>query len=108
MTPEGKVKKKIKAVLDKYKESDYLYYYMPVPGGFGAQSLDYIGWYHSLAFAIEAKREGGVPTARQEGTIANMRLAGARVFVIDGESGVIELDEWLAHVKADRGQLFYT
>lgn len=97
-TPEGRVKEKIKKVLDRY--SDYVYYEMKVPNGYGSPSLDYFGSARNpqglgIAFAIEAKRPGRKPTARQEGTMQRMGLGGVRVFAIDGEQGCDELDEWL-------------
>lgn len=96
MTPEGRVKEKIKAVLDNYGSD--LYRYMPVPHGYGEQSLDFIGCVHGVFFAIEAKRPGKHPTPRQEATIERMQAAGARVFVIRDEAGCKELEEWLQRV----------
>lgn len=102
MTPEGKVKARIKKVLDNYKGR--IYTYMPVPGGFGKPTLDYIGFFHGRGFAIEAKKPRGEPTERQDGTIADMRAAGARVFVIDGLNGELEqLDLWLDAVEDGEG-----
>ena len=89
-TPEGKVKARIKKVLEAQTK---IYWFMPVQTGFGAKTLDYLGWHHGLPFAIEAKAEGQVPTLYQEATIARMEAAGARVFVIDGSTD--ELEEWL-------------
>ena len=37
MTPEGKVKKKIKEVLDEYG----VYYFMPVQHGYGPRGVDF-------------------------------------------------------------------
>ena len=34
MTPEARTKRRIKSILDKY--NNHIYYYMPVPGGYGA------------------------------------------------------------------------
>jgi len=58
-TPEGRTKKRIKKVLDGLG----IYYYMPVPGGFGATSLDFLSARPSdgRAFAIEAKAHGKHP-----------------------------------------------
>lgn len=98
MTPEGKIKKKIKVVLDNYKCHN-IYVYMSVPGGYGASTLDYIGCLYGRFFAIEAKRPGGKPTPRQEALIElKMRPAGAAVFVIDGDEGVALLNDWLTTV----------
>lgn len=100
-TPEGRIKNKIKKVLDKYLAR--LYVYMPVPSGYGMPSLDFVcsvdvGGGAGLAFAIEAKRPGEVPTPRQQGTMAAMVTGGVRVFVIDGDLGCEALETWLHSV----------
>lgn len=51
-TPEGKVKKEIKAFL----ESIGAWYFMPVQTGYGRRTLDFLGCYRGRFFAIEAKR----------------------------------------------------
>lgn len=81
MTPEGKVKKQITKYLAGLPRC---WYNMPVPGGYGKSTLDYIGAVAGRAFAIEAKAPGEDPTPRQEGTIEDMRAAGIVVFVVDG------------------------
>ena len=91
MTPEGQVKHKIKQVLKKYGA----WYYMPVPGGYGEPTLDFICSYHSITFAIEAKAHGKKPTPRQKVTINTMERTGIRTFVIDGDKGLKELRDWL-------------
>jgi hypothetical protein len=96
MTPEGKVKAAIKTVLDKYRA--YIYVYMPVPGGYGSSTLDYLGFCCGLGFAIEAKRPKGKPTSRQEGTIEDIRTSGARVFIVNDQTSLEVLDLWLGAV----------
>lgn len=93
-TPEGKVKQKVRGILDQYPR---MYYYMPVPMGFGRPSLDFIGCYNGLGFAIETKDEGKKPTARQAATIYEMKAAGAAVFVISGtvDLAYADLIGWL-------------
>ena len=100
-TPEGRIKIKIKKVLDQYKS--FTYVDMPVPGGYGKPSLDFIGSAcHpqgiGLAFAIEAKRPGGTPTPRQRMTARLMQAGGIKVFVIDGDEGCAALQQWLHKV----------
>lgn len=94
MTPEGLMKRRIAAVLGKYRPG--IYVHMPVPGGFGRSTLDYIGIIKGLAFAIEAKKEGGKPTDRQQTIIDQMRAAGARVFIVNSTASLEDLDRWLA------------
>ena len=50
MTPEGKVKQKVKKLLDEYR----VHYDMPVPCGYGKQMLDFHCCYHGRYFAIES------------------------------------------------------
>jgi hypothetical protein len=96
MTPEGKVKAAVRAVLGRYGED--VYTYMPVPGGYGRSALDYMGFASGFGFAIETKRKGAVLTPRQQLTMEQMQRAGGRVFVIDGPDGLEELDRWLTTV----------
>ena len=90
-TPEGKVKKAVKKLLDSYGQE--IYRFMPVQAGFGQQTLDFLCCCRGRFFAIETKKLGAVPTLRQEGIIDLMKMAGAKVFVIDGDT--TELKEWL-------------
>lgn len=91
MTPEGKVKRKVSSIL---LNTPGMYYHMPVPGGFGGTTLDYIGCHKGEFFAVETKAPGEKPTARQRTIIEQMQRAGGTVFVIDGDTS--ELEEWLA------------
>jgi hypothetical protein len=91
-TPEGKVKKKIKKVLDNIPG---LYYDMPVPSGYGKSGLDFYGCYIGEFFAIEAKAPKKGPTALQEETLRRIEEAGGKTFVISDERGVQLLDAWL-------------
>jgi hypothetical protein len=94
MTPEGKIKNNINKVLDKYKGR--VYKFMPVPGGFGPSSLDYILCVAGTFVAIEAKAPGKKPTPRQNAIIGAIRRSGGTVFVIDGSTA--QLDNFLALV----------
>lgn len=94
MTPEGRVKKRVSTLL---KATPGVYYFMPVPSGYGESSLDYLGCYRGRFFAVETKAPGKKPTDRQRQTIAAMEAAGGRVFVIDGDTQ--ELQQWLDALK---------
>lgn len=97
-TPESKVKAKVKKVLAKYSMLRYIYGHWPVPSGYGRSTLDYLGAIQGIAFAIETKAPGEKPTPLQDGYIEDMRRAGMKVFVIDGDTS--ELEEWLIGVCA--------
>jgi hypothetical protein len=99
-TPEGKVKRKVSTLLSRFPR---VYYEMPVPGGFGKTTLDYIGCANGRFFSIETKAPGGKPTERQWSTIRQMERAGAVVRIIDGQEHQLkELESWLISVGADQ------
>ena len=93
VTPEGRIKKQIKKLLDKYKGP--VYYHMPVQNGMGRPTLDFIGWAAGVAFAIEAKAPDGKLTKRQQLTIIEMRDAGCNVFVIKDQFSLDHFNAWL-------------
>lgn len=97
MTPEGRVKEKVKVLLREYKELDGLYWHCPVQNGMGAPSLDFVGCHDSRYFAIETKAPGKALTERQLRTKSEMEAAGGKVFIIDGD--LTELRAWLSWAK---------
>jgi hypothetical protein len=95
MTPEGKVKAKIKKLLKQYPLWDY----WPVPSGFGRRTVDALGLYCGHFFAIEAKRPGKDPTALQARELEDIAAKGGTTFVIDDDEGVQALAEWLEGIR---------
>ncbi len=93
MTPEGRVKQKINELLDSYGK--HLYYYMPVPSGYGVRTIDYLGCIKGAFFGIEAKKPGGKPTSYQENTLADIRDAGGVTFVVNDDQSLAELKRFL-------------
>lgn len=92
-TPEGKVKAKVKEILDEAGA----YHHWPVQNGMGAPCLDCHGCHCGRYFAIETKAPGKHLTDRQAKTMRQIQAAGGKVFMIDGgEQGVFELLSWLA------------
>jgi hypothetical protein len=97
VTPEGKVKAQVKKVLARYgEELDSQWY---VPNGMGSPALDCIVCYRGHHIEIETKALGKLPTPRQLVTIAKKEKAGAKVFVIDGESGCVQLEIHLSCIR---------
>jgi hypothetical protein len=97
---EAQVKKWVKEVLDEYN----VYYFMPVQMGIGAAGLDFhcvVKWKgFPLAFFIETKEFGKVPTDRQQLFMNDRKKEqNATTFVIDGMVGVSKLREWLERLK---------
>ena len=97
-TPEGKTKRAVKAVLDRY---DGMYSYMPVPFGYGKTTLDILGCYRGRFFSIETKAAGKKPTLRQTGELAAIGAAMGKTFVIAGpeDPRIEELEAWLDELK---------
>jgi len=91
MTPEGKVKAKVKALLKAHGA----YQHWPVLNGMGAPTLDCIGCHKGLFFGIETKAGSKKPTPLQETTMQKMRGAGAVVLLINEVEGMEELAQWL-------------
>lgn len=100
MTPEGKVKAKVRGILEAY--GDELYAYWPVPTGFGRTTLDILGCYRGRFFSVETKADKKKPTLRQTGELNRIEHAMGRTFVIAGVNSPVfqELRFWLDHLKA--------
>jgi hypothetical protein len=98
MTPEGKVKNKLKQLLDKYEGRIYVNW--PVPRGYGSPTLDCWGAIRGVPFAIETKAPGKAPTSRQDGTIEDMMQGGIAVFATDydgaqgSEASYLIIEAW--------------
>jgi hypothetical protein len=109
VTPEGKIKKMVKAVLAEFSETiqvdgysvSTLKQFWPVPSGFGASDLDCLVCYYGRYIAIETKAPGKKPTPRQHMTIAETVGAGGIVVVVDDEEGVDWLRQILNEIKAE-------
>lgn len=77
MTPEKKVKDAIRA----YLKGIGAYYFMPVQMGYGASTLDFLICYKGRFYGVEAKRDGGKPTPRQESVMQAIVDSGGSVCV---------------------------
>lgn len=83
MTPEGKVKAKVKKTLDMMGA----YYFMPTTGGYGRSGIpDIVGCLNGLFFAIECKAKSGTTTALQDRELAKIYLAGGKPLVINEDN----------------------
>ena len=96
MTPEGRVKNRVKEVLSDLGA----YFMMPVTGGYGSSgSPDFIICIAGLFYGIECKANGGKPTALQLKHHDDIRKAGGVALVVN-ETTVENLrEEILSHVK---------
>ena len=80
LTPEKKVKVKVKKVLDKLGA----YHCMPATGGYGANGVpDILACYKGKFIGIECKANGGKPTALQKKHLKDIQTAQGFSIVID-------------------------
>lgn len=87
MTPEGKVKAKVKKILAEIGA----YYAMPIGTGFGHAGVpDFLICKAGLFYAIECKANGNKPTALQLNEMQKIRDAGGVTLVVD-ETNVDQL-----------------
>ena len=79
MTPEGKVKAQVKAVLKRYR----LWYFMPVSAGYGKHGVpDFICCANGKFIGIECKAKKGALTSLQSQQHIHITAAGGVVLVI--------------------------
>jgi len=80
MTPEGRVKRRVKTVLDSF--GPLVFYRMPVLNGMGKPGLDFYGCCAGRHFEIETKASGKALTQRQRITAGEVEAAGGAFFAI--------------------------
>lgn len=79
MTPEAKVKAKVKKILAELGA----YWSMPVTGGYGNSGVpDFLVCYRGKFYGIECKANGGKTTALQDKHLADIRGAGGVGLII--------------------------
>jgi hypothetical protein len=95
MTPEGKVKAKIKDIL----KARGAYFTMPIGTGFGSAGVpDFVICYKGRFIGVEAKTVGNKPTALQEKHMADIRSRGGHTLVIN-ESNTDDLTKLLESIQ---------
>ena len=97
MTPESKVKKRIKAILEELP----CYFFMPPANGYGRAGIpDFVGCLNGMFFSIEAKAGKGKTTALQDRELERIRQAGGLALIVNEENldGLkIILEGWNGH-----------
>ena len=97
MTPEAKVKKKVKLVLDELGA----YHFFPLMGGFGRAGIpDVIGCYNGCFFAIECKAGKNTTTALQDRELEKIRKAGGVALIVNEEN----IEDVKAAIQAHTGR----
>jgi hypothetical protein len=83
VTPEAKVKKKVRALLEQHGA----YYAMPVTGGYGASGVpDFLVCHHGRFIGIETKSGTNKATALQLSNMKRIEWAGGRTLVINEDN----------------------
>ena len=78
MTPEAKVKARVRKLLDELR----IYYFFPATHGYGRSGVpDIIGCFMGLFVAIECKAGKGQLTGLQELELTKIKAAGGFTFV---------------------------
>lgn len=91
MTPEGKVKVKVKNILNAYA----CYHFWPVQTGMGARTLDCLGSHNGRSFAIETKAPGKKMTEQQRAIAERIEASRCKVFEISTPEDMLALEYWL-------------
>lgn len=93
--PERDVNRTVSLILDVRKP--HVWYYRPVPGIYGARSIDYLGCAWGYFFGIENKRENiNRMTDAQQEKMMGIHLAGGATFFCNGDPLLYgKLVKWL-------------
>lgn len=87
MTPEGRIKQRVKRALTQ-TFGKHAWYFMPVQNGMGKPGLDFFVCLYGHFVAIETKVPGKELTLRQQSTMAEIDGARGLTFVIHGEDEI--------------------
>ena len=102
MTPEAKVKKKVKEELDKMG----VYHFSPMQNGMGRAGIpDIIGCFDGQFIAIECKAGKGTTTALQERELTRIQNAGGYALVVN-ETNINQLQEITEWIRNKQSTLF--
>lgn len=95
MTPEAKVKAKVKQILKDHGA----YFFMPATGGYGRSGVpDIIALYKGVFIGIECKANGNTATELQKIQLNKIRDSGGKALVID-ENNIGDLSTLLLYLQ---------
>jgi Holliday junction resolvase len=95
-TPESRVKKKVKEILDQMG----VYHFSPMQNGMGRAGIpDIIGCLEGQFLGIECKAGKGTTTALQERELTRIQNAGGLALVVNEENmnQLWEIKEWITN-----------
>ena len=83
MTPEAKVKDKVRKILDEMGA----YYFMPMSFGYAKAGIpDIVGCHRGVFFGLECKAGKGTTTALQERELRRIKESGGIALVVNEEN----------------------
>ena len=91
MTPEGRIKRAVSAMLEEY----HVMVWKPVPSGYGASGLDYHCVVDGHSLVIETKKPNDNLTIRQRHYAVEHCQHDGTTFIISGPVGLAALKAWL-------------
>ena len=110
VTPEGKVKKLVVALLTEFnivnakdagrENKGDGWYFCPGQNGYGVKGIpDFVGHYKGAFFSIETKAPDKEPNGFQALQIEEISKTGGAVFVVDGPEGVEEVRKFFLEIE---------
>lgn len=100
LTNERGVKAAVRTILAT--GGDNVWYFMPVPGGFGKAGIpDFVGIAWGHPFVIETKFGGNKPTAQQQREMDAFRAAGGEAVFVINEDNTELIWKFLVVCRAD-------
>ena len=99
LTPEAKVKKKVKEMLDQME----VYHFSPMQNGMGRAGIpDIIGCLEGQFLGIECKAGKGTTTALQERELTRIQNAGGYALVVNEKNinQLQEIAEWIKNKQS--------
>ncbi|MEM0462024.1 MAG: hypothetical protein QW318_07495 [Candidatus Caldarchaeum sp.] len=93
MTPEGRIKRAVKALFKKYE----VYHFSPATGGYGTSGIpDFVGCLEGKFFGVECKADRTKSlTKLQELQGKLIVLAGGQFFVVCDQPSLSALEAWI-------------
>lgn len=102
MTPEGKVKKRVRDILNAFCANNAGYYFSPPANGYGRQGIpDVICCIQGRFVAIECKAGKGMTTELQDRELRLIRDSGGLTFLIN-ENNVDTLHAYLILIRGNQ------
>lgn len=96
ITPEGKVKKQVRAILDYFGA----YYFFPATGGYGRSGVpDIVACYNGRFIGIEVKAGNNIPTALQQRELRLIRERGKGYSLVLSEKNLDTLHDLLGDLS---------